>query len=180
MRITYKISIITIILMLCIGGSYINTYATESTEVDAITETLNEITDTVIKEGLDDTEEVLDSVLDKIEEYKLEITDEQKLQLIESVLEQSGKEYDIEEIKQQLKDVEQTVSDIAKAFKIVKELFVKIADVIKQLCEAFTNWFTEFKQTEEYDELVNGVNDIKNTLESTANDLESKSAETSE
>ena len=180
MRITYKISIVTIILMLYIGGSYINTYATESTEVDAITETLNEITDTVVKEGLDDTEEVLDSVLDKIEEYKLEITDEQKLQLIESILEQSGKEYDVEEIKQQLKDVEQTVSDIAEAFKIVKELFVKIADVIKQICEAFTNWFTEFKQTEEYDELVNGVKDIKNTLESAANDLESKSAETSE
>ena len=179
MKIAYKLIILAIVFILGLGGNCITAYATENnTEVDAVTEAIDEITTTVVEEGLDNVEDILESALDKLEESKLEITDEQKLKIIESILEKSGKEYNMEEIEQQIKDIEQTVSDITEAFRIVKELFIKVADTIKQIWNAFTSWFTEFQQTEEYEEIVNGIDDIKHTLESAANEMENKSTET--
>jgi uncharacterized protein YpuA (DUF1002 family) len=104
----------------------------------------------VITQDLEDEDDILDLLNKYLEDNNIELTEEQKWQLVELLLKISKQDYDIDEVKQAYADIQQTVADTKEKVEETKTIIGKICDFFTNLYAKITGTYEEVKESDEY------------------------------
>lgn len=127
---------------------------------------LSELKQYIIETGLSSKDEIAKQLESYLSENSIQITEEQKWQVIELLLKISQQDYDIEKLKQTYEDVQQTISDIKEAAQKAKGIFTKIWEFLVALFQKLTGTYEEIKKTEEYEMITEQLGILLQTNES--------------
>ena len=98
-----------------------------------------------------------------LKEKSLNLSEEEKWQLVELILKFSGKDYDINKIKETYEKASQTLSDIKEAAEKTKNILEKIWDFLVDLWHKIVGTYEKFKQTEQYEQIKQKVGILSET-----------------
>lgn len=127
---------------------------------------LNELKQYIIESGLTSKDEITKQLETYLTENSIQITEEQKWQVIELLLKISQQDYDIEQLRQTYEDVQQTISDIKEAAQKAKGIFTKIWEFLVAIFQKLTGTYEEIKKTEEYEMITEQLGILLQTNDS--------------
>ena len=127
---------------------------------------LSELKQYIIKTGLSSKDEIAKQLESYLSENSIQITEEQKWQVIELLLKISQQDYDIEQLKQTYEDVQQTIADIKEAAQKAKGIFTKIWEFLVTIFQKLTGTYEEIKKTEEYEMITEQLGILLQTNDS--------------
>lgn len=145
---------------------------------------LSDLKEDILLNSINDRESITEIVNQYIKDMNIDISEEQKWQLIELLLKISKQNYDIAEIKQTYENMKETVKDIQEKTEVTMNFFEKLWNWIKNI---FTKADDTLKDLDEKAEKVKqNIGIIANTDDSlltqgtVVTSTEDKSAEQSE
>lgn len=112
---------------------------------------LSDLKEEIIVSGIEDAEAIADKIETYVSENKIELTEDQKWQIVELLLKISKQDYDIEEIKKAYKTINETIDEVKEASEKAKNIFQKIWEWLKELWQKITGTYEEIKKTEQYE-----------------------------
>lgn len=131
---------------------------------------LSDLKSLIITEGIENSEEILNKINKYIEDNKIELTEEQKWQLVELLLKISKQEYDIDKIKEIYNDAQETIQFIEDVGEEAKPWIDKFGDWIETSWQKITGTYEEIVTSEEYNKLKEDLGIIANTNDSLLSD----------
>jgi len=137
---------------------------------DNATTLLSNLKESVIVNNTVDKDEIANIISKYISEHNIKITEEQKWQLVDFLLNISQQEYNIEEVKTAYNDIKQTVNDIKEAADKTKNIFQKIGEFFKDLWAKISGTYDEIKETEECQMISEQLGILTQTNESLLGD----------
>lgn len=125
---------------------------------------MTELKELVIEKGKEiDKDEILGIIEKYLEEHNLQLTEEQKLKLVELLLKISQKDYDIEEIKQSYQNLKDTINKIQETTEKTKNIVEKIVDFFKMLWQKITGTYEEIQENEKVKEITEQIGILAQT-----------------
>lgn len=131
---------------------------------------LSDLKSLIITEGIENSEEILNKINKYIEDNKIELTEEQKWQLVELLLKISKQEYDIDKIKEIYNDAQETIQFIEDVGEEAKPWIDKFGDWLETSWQKITGTYEEIVTSEEYNKLKEDLGIIANTNDSLLSD----------
>ena len=110
------------------------------------------------------SEEEIAALLDKyITDNGLEVTEEQKVKLVELFAKLSKQEYDIEEIRQAYADIKQTLVEVKEATEKTMNIFQKIWNAIKTFFQKLFGTYEEIEAEQEIEAIKTSLGILTET-----------------